>query len=105
MNALKKYEYKKASHYDEIKVIMKFYDLGNDKVLELGLARWGGVLLINGEAYEPSSEMMQALKYFMPYQTYEEVSQSNAYYKYFKNVEDKEKNANSAQSDPNSVNK
>jgi hypothetical protein len=103
---LKNYDFKKSNALcGKIGLTIKFYDAKyRPAVMTISLEKQG-ILVINGDTYEPTPSVIQALKYFMPYDVYEEISQSGAYYKYFNEAKDKSENADSAKSDPNNVKK
>jgi hypothetical protein len=98
---LKKFEFKKKRYCKEIGLTIRFHETSSNEFMTISLANGARVLYFNGEPCEPTSEVMQALKYFMPYQTYEEISRSSEYMRYFKDKPEKA----GAKSDPNDKSK
>jgi hypothetical protein len=103
--AFKNFDYKKGKMYNATRLSIHIYDKKLNSILIIGVANDVSAILIDNESYEATPEVMQSLKYLMPYLAYEQISQSTLYEKYFIETKDKSKEVDSNKSDPNSVTK
>jgi len=82
-DALEKSELETTEASDIVHFVLRFYDIYQNELLRISLARYSSAIYINDQAYVPNSDLVKSLRYFMPHLAYEQISQSHEYGNYF----------------------